>query len=122
MTAENGPGRSRGEAFAAGLERFLGGFERGRRAAWRQVRARALTIATVAALLGAALLVLSRFLDVVRFIDLHGVLIPGAEATRKGSAEMVVIGLAAGFAALFARWGEHPRFSATMGARLETSA
>jgi hypothetical protein len=107
LTAENGPGRPRGEAFAAGLERFLGGFERGRRAAWRQVRARALTIATVAALLGAALLVLAHFLDVVRFVDLQGVLIPGAEATRKGSAAMLVIGLAAGFAALFARWGEH---------------
>jgi hypothetical protein len=107
LSAENEPGRPRGEAFAAGLERFLGGFEQARRAAWGQVRARALTIATVAALLGATLLVLSRFLEVVRFVDIHGILIPGAEATRKGSSAMVVIGLAAGFAALFARWAEH---------------
>jgi hypothetical protein len=67
----------------------------------------ALTIVTVLALVGAALLVLSRFLDVVRFVDLSGSLIPGAEATRKGSAAMVVIGLAAGAAALFARWAGH---------------
>ena len=53
------------------------------------------------------MLVLSSFLDVVRFVDLSGQLIPGAEATRKGSAAMAVIGVAAGFAALFARWGEH---------------
>ena len=107
MTAENGPERGRGEAFAGGLERFLGGFEHGRRTVWRQLRTQALTIVTVAALVGAALLVLSSFLDVVRFVDLHGELIPGAEATRKGSAAMAVIGVAAGLAALAARWGEH---------------
>jgi hypothetical protein len=91
----------------AGLERFLSGFGRGRRTAWRQLRGRALTLVTVAALLGAALLVLSKFLEVVQFVDLDGTLIPGADATRKGSSAMVVIGLAAGFAALFARWAEH---------------
>jgi hypothetical protein len=107
LSAENGPGRPRGEAIEAGLERILVGFGRGRRAVWRQLRERALTIVTVAALLGAALLVLSRFLDVVRFVDLSGALIPGAEATREGSSAMVVIGIAAGLAALFARWAEH---------------
>ena len=69
--------------------------------------------------MGAALLVLSSFLDVVRFVDLHGELIPGAEATRKGTAAMAVVGLAAGAAALFARWAEHslPAFaSAVLGA------
>jgi hypothetical protein len=107
VTPENGPGRPREEAFASGLERCLAGFARARQAGWAQVRARGLTIATVAALVGAALLVLSNFLDVVRFVDLRGELIPGAEATRKGSEAMVVIGVAAGFAALFARWSEH---------------
>ena len=107
LSAENGPGRPRGEAIEAGLERILVGFGRGRRAVWRQLQERALTIVTVAALLGAALLVLSRFLDVVRFVDLGGALIPGAEATREGSSAMVVIGIAAGLAALFARWAEH---------------
>jgi hypothetical protein len=92
----------------AGLERVLTGFGRGRRAAWRGLRGHALMIATVAALLGAALLVLSKFLDVVRFVDLHGELIPGAAATREGTAAMVVIGIAAGVAALFARWADHP--------------
>ena len=61
----------------------------------------------MAALVGAALLVLSSFLDVVRFVDLRGQLIPGAEATREGTAAMAVIGIAAGAAALFARWAEH---------------
>jgi len=114
LSAENRPGRPRGEAIEAGLERILVGFGRGRRAVWRQLRERALTIVTVAALLGAALLVLSRFLDVVRFVDLGGALIPGAEATREGSSAMVVIGIAAGLAALFARWAEHslPAFAA----------
>jgi hypothetical protein len=94
-----------------GLERVLTGFAAGRRALWRvvssQLRAHALTIATVAVLVGAALLVLSRFLEVVRFVDLGGELIPGAEATRKGTSAMVVIGLAAGMGALAARWAEH---------------
>jgi hypothetical protein len=91
----------------ARLERVLSGFATGRRAVWKQLRAHGLTLATVAALVGAALLVLSRFLDVVRFVDLAGQLIPGAEASRKGSAAFVVIGIAAGAAALFARWAEH---------------
>ena len=107
LSAENRPGRSRGEAFEAVLERILVGFKRVRLAAWRRLRASALTLATVGALLGAALLVLSSFLDVVRFVDLSGALIPGAEATRKGAAAMAVIGIAAGVAALFARWAEH---------------
>jgi hypothetical protein len=107
LSAQNGPEKPRGQALEAGLERVLSGFGTGRRAAWNQLRAHALTIATVAALVGAALLVLSSFLDVVRFVDLGGQLIPGAEATRKGSAAMVVIGLAAGAAALAARWAEH---------------
>jgi hypothetical protein len=115
LSAENGPTqgpeRPRGAAVEAGLERVLTGFAAGRRAVWRvissQLRAHALTIATVAVLVGAALLVLSRFLDVVRFVDLGGALIPGAEATRKGTAAMVVIGLAAGMAGLAARWAEH---------------
>jgi hypothetical protein len=107
LTAENGPKRPRGEAVEAGLERVLSGFERGRRAVWRVLRGQALAIVTVAALLGAALLVLSSFLDVVRFVDLSGELIPGAEATRAGTSAMAVIGLAAGVAVLFARWSEH---------------
>jgi hypothetical protein len=107
LSTENGPERPRGATLEAGLERVLVGFKRGRLAAWRQLRTRALTIVTVIALLGAALLVLSKFLDVVRFVDPSGELIPGAEATRKGSAAMIVIGVAAGLAALFARWAEH---------------
>jgi hypothetical protein len=107
LSAENEPGRRRGDAIEAGLERILVGFGKGRRAAWGQLRARALTVATVAALLGGALLVLSSFLDVVRFVDLSGALIPGAEATREGSSAMIVIGVAAVVAALFARWAEH---------------
>ena len=108
MSARNGPDWPRSQAFEAGLECVLSGFAAGRRAAWGRVRAHALTLATVAALVGAALLVLSAsFLDVVRFVDLAGQLIPGAEATRKGSAAMAVIGVAAGVAALFARWAEH---------------
>jgi hypothetical protein len=107
LSAENGPERRRGQALGAGLERVLSGFATGRQAVWKQLRGHALTIATVAVLLGAALLVLSKFLDVVRFVDLSGALIPGAEATHKGTAAMVVIGVAAGVAALFARWAEH---------------
>jgi hypothetical protein len=107
LSAENGPKRPRGEAFEAGLERILVGFQRARLASWRQLRARGMTLATVAALVGASLLVLSSFLDVVRFVDLSGALIPGAEATRKGTAAMAVIGVTAGLAALFARWAEH---------------
>jgi hypothetical protein len=91
----------------AGLERILSGFGTGRRGVSNALRAHALTIVTVAALVGASLLVLSKFLDVVRFVDLDGNLIPGAEATRKGTSAMLVIGLAAGVAALFARWAEH---------------
>jgi hypothetical protein len=107
LSAENGPERPRGQALGAGLERVLSGFATGRQAVWKQLRVHALTIATVAVLVGAALLVLSRFLDVVRFVDLSGELIPGAEATHRGTAAMVVIGVAAGAAALFARWAEH---------------
>jgi hypothetical protein len=107
LSAQNGPKRPRGEALEAGLERILSGFARGRHALWKLVRAHALTVVTVAALVGGALLVLSKFLEVVRFVDLSGALIPGAEATRKGTSAMVVIGIAAGAAALFARWAEH---------------
>jgi hypothetical protein len=88
------------------VDRVLAGFGQLGRRAWKSLRANALTAVTVAALVGASLLVLSRFLDVVRFVDLGGQLIPGAEATRKGSSAMVVIGLAAGLAALAARWTE----------------
>jgi hypothetical protein len=108
LSTQKRPERPRGQAVAAGLERVLSGFADGRRAAWKQLRGHALTIATVASLLGAALLVLSSFLDVVRFVDLAGELIPGAEATRQGTSAMVVIGVAAGTAALAARWAEHP--------------
>ena len=112
MSAQDGqeraPKRPRGAALEAGLDQVLTGFATGRRAVWRQLGAHALTITTVAAIVGAALLVLSKFLDVVRFVDLGGQLIPGAEATRQGTAAMIVIGLAAGAAALFARWAEHP--------------
>jgi hypothetical protein len=107
LSAQNGSKKPRGQALEAGLERVLSGFATGRRGVWNQLRARALTIATVAALVGAALLVLSSFLDVVRFVDLGGQLIPGAEATRKGTAAMAVIGVGAGAAALTARWAEH---------------
>ncbi len=82
------------------------GFGRLRERAWSLLRSNALTIVTVAALLGAALLVLAKFLEVVRFVDLAGQLIPGAEATRKGSSALLVIGIAAGLAALAARWTE----------------
>jgi hypothetical protein len=108
LSTQKGPERPRGQAVEAGLERVLSGFGNGRRAVWKQLRAHAMTIATVAALMGAALLVLSSFLDVVRFVDLNGELIPGAEATRKGTSATVVIGVAAGTAALAARWAEHP--------------
>jgi hypothetical protein len=107
LSTQNGPDGSRGKALAAGVERILAGFASGRQGAWSVLREHALTIVTVAALIGAALLVLSKFLDVVRFVDLGGELIPGAEATRKGTSAMVVIGIAAGAAALFARWAEH---------------
>ncbi len=107
MSAQNGPERPRGGKSEAFLERALSGFGRARRAGWNQLASQALTLAAVAALVGAALLVLSSFLDVVRFVDLRGQLIPGAEATREGTAAMAVIGIAAGVAALFARWAEH---------------
>jgi hypothetical protein len=107
LSAQNGPERPRGGASGAVLERLLSGFGRARKAIWSQLASQALTLATVAALVGAALLVLSSFLDVVRFVDLRGQLIPGAEATRQGTAAMAVIGIAAGVAALFARWAEH---------------
>ena len=107
MSAQNGPERPRGGKSGAVLERTLSGFGRARRAGWNQLASHGLTLATVAALVGAALLVLSSFLDVVRFVDLRGQLIPGAEATREGTVAMAVIGIAAGVAALFARWAEH---------------
>jgi hypothetical protein len=111
VSAQNGPEstqeRSRGQAFEAVLERILERFAAGRRAVWKRIRAHGLTIATVGALIGAALLVLSSFLDVVRFVEQSGELIPGGGATRQGTAAMAVIGIAAGVAALFARWGEH---------------
>ena len=44
----------------------------------------------------------------MRFVDLGGGPIPGAESIRKGTSAMVVIGIAAGVAALVARWAEHP--------------
>jgi hypothetical protein len=107
LSTQNRQEGPRSRALEAGLERFLAGFARGRQGVWRRLREHALTIVTVAALIGAALLVLSKFLDVVRFVDLGGGLIPGAEATREGTSAMVVIGIAAGVAALFARWAEH---------------
>ena len=107
MSTQNGPEGRQAGAVEAGLERILSGFGAGRRGAWKGLREHALAIAIVAALIGAALLVLSSFLEVVRFVDLRGHLIPGAEATRKGTSAMVVIGVAAGVAALFARWAEH---------------
>jgi hypothetical protein len=88
------------------VERILAGFGQLRGRAWNWLRANALTVVTVAALIGASLLVLAKFLEVVRFVDLAGQLIPGAEATRKGSSALVVIGIAAGLAALAARWTE----------------
>jgi AcrR family transcriptional regulator len=108
LSAENRPESPRGAGFEAMLERILAAVGRARTALWRHFTGNALTLATVAALVGAALLVLSDFLDVVRFVDISGRLIPGAEATREGTAAMVVIGVAAGLAALLARWAEHP--------------
>jgi hypothetical protein len=107
LSTENRPEGPRDGALEAGLERILAGFGTGRQAAWRVLRAHALTIVTVAALLGAALLVLSKFLEVVRFVELGGDPIPGAEAIRKGTSAMIVIGIAAAVAALGARWAEH---------------
>ena len=108
LSTENRPDEPRNGGLEAGVERILAGFETRRRTAWRAFRAHALTIVTVAALLGATLLVLSKFLDVVRFVDLGGDPIPGAESIRKGTSAMVVIGIAAAIAALVARWAEHP--------------
>jgi hypothetical protein len=107
LTAQNGPERPRSGALEPGLERILAGLEKVRRTAWRALRNESLTIVTVVGLVGAALLVLSTFLDVVRFVDLSGQLIPGAEATRKGTAAMAVIGVVAGLAVLLARWAAH---------------
>lgn len=107
MTAQNGPERRRGQAIEAGVERTLSGFASLRRVLWGHLGAHALTIATIAALIGAALLVLSKFLDVVHFVDQNGALLPGAGATHRGTGAMVLIGVSAGAAALAARWAEH---------------
>jgi hypothetical protein len=106
LNAQNRPEGPSGAESAGAVERALVGFGRVREGTWKVVRTHALTVVTVAALLGASLLVLAKFLEVVRFIQLGGDLIPGAEASRKGSAALLVIGLAAGLAALAARWTE----------------
>jgi hypothetical protein len=106
LNAQNRPEGPSGAESAGVVERALMGFGRVREGTWKVVRAHALTVVTVAALLGASLLVLAKFLEVVRFIQLGGDLIPGAEASRKGSAALLVIGVAAGLAALAARWTE----------------
>jgi len=106
LNAENRPERPSDAGFGAATERFLGGFGRLRDGAWKLLRRHSLTFVTVAALAGATLLVLSKYLEVVRFVELGGDLIPGAEATRDGSTAMLVIGIGAGVAVLIARWTE----------------
>jgi hypothetical protein len=114
MTAEKPPKpRSQGEfeallqAVGAVRQRISEGAGTLFRAASRALRDHALGLVTVVAIIGAALLVLSKFLDVVRFVDLAGQLLPGAGATRKGSWAMLLIGVVAGAAALAARWADH---------------
>jgi hypothetical protein len=114
MTAEKSPKRrSQGESeallerVAAVRQRISSGAAAMSRTAGRALRDHALGLVTVLAITGAALLVLSKFLDVVRFVDLAGQLLPGAEATRKGSWAVLLIGIMAGMAALAARWADH---------------
>jgi hypothetical protein len=106
LNAQNGPEGPSGAESAGAFERVLVGFGHVRAQTWKGVRAHALTVVTVAALVGASLLVLAKFVEVVRFVQLGGDLIPGAEASRKGSAALLVIGIAAGLSALAARWTE----------------
>jgi hypothetical protein len=110
LSTQNGPQRPRRAGFEARFERILEGSGRVRRAAWQLVGRHALTLVTVAGLVGASLLVLSDFLDLYRIVDLRGQLVAGAKATRTGgdqhSDALLVIGIAAGAAALVARWTE----------------
>jgi hypothetical protein len=107
MSPQNSPESPSQTGFEGILERVLGGLRRARRSLRGGLRERSLGLATMAAIVGAALLVLSRFLDVVRFVEANGGLIPGAEATRNGTSAMVVIGLAIALAALTARWADN---------------
>jgi hypothetical protein len=114
MTSEKSPKRASQGEFGALLKRVSPAVEwlsnRARTlpsAVGRALHAHAVGLVTVLAIVGATLLVLSKFLDVVRFVDIAGQLLPGADATREGSWAILLIGVMAGLAALLARWADH---------------
>ena len=78
----------------------------------RTVRERALELATVLAIIGAALLAVAEFVDLYRIVSPTGGLVAGAKATQTGgdhhSYALLVIGLAVLAAALVARWAAQP--------------
>jgi hypothetical protein len=115
MTSEKSPKRASQGEFAALVERLARVVEwlsKGTRAlpaaVGRGLRRHALGAVTVVAIVGSGLLVLSKFLDVVRFVDMAGQLLPGADTTRQGSWAILLIGVVAGLAALLGRWVDHP--------------
>jgi hypothetical protein len=75
-------------------------------------RTRLLGLATVAAFVGAALLVVAELVDLYHVVGANGELVAGAKATQTGGDHhhyaLLVIGLAALVASMVARWTEQP--------------
>jgi hypothetical protein len=73
---------------------------------------RLLGLATVAAIIGAALLVVAELVDLYRVVGADGELVAGAKATQTGGGHhhyaLLVIGLAALAGTMLARWTEQP--------------
>ena len=120
MNAQNSPKQPSKARFGGFLERAFASFGSATRGGPGLLREHAITIVTVAAIVGAALLVVAEFVDLYHVVSPDGQLVAGTKATQTGgehhSYALLVIGLAALGATLAARWAAQPLLAAAVGA------
>jgi amino acid transporter len=120
MNAQNSPKQPSKARFGGFLERAFGSFGGATRGGAGLLREHAVTIVTVTAIVGAALLMVAELLDLYHVVSPDGQLVAGTKATQTGgehhSYALLVIGLAALAATLGARWAAQPMLAAAVGA------
>jgi hypothetical protein len=120
MNAENSPEGPSQARFEGIFGRALEGSQSASRIIFGLLRERALTIVTVGAIIGAALLVVAELVDLYHVVSPDGQLVAGAKATQTGgdhhSYALLVVGLAVLGATLAARWSAQPILAAAVAA------
>jgi hypothetical protein len=120
MSAQNSPEKRSQAGFGGLRERTLAAFGGASRGVVGFLRGQALTIVTVAAIVGAALLVVAELVDLYHVVSPDGQLVAGTKATQTGgdhhSYALLVIGLAVLGATLAARWAAQPLLAVAVGA------